>query len=126
MYNVVVAFRAQAYAAYGKMLLNPFKITSSARPTTAEILNDQKQTLSDFKIDLLSAPHCIIQSHLTMNSSRRKLLNMMRPRKVFTVLKGDRALVYYSVYGEGKFFSVDLGLNANSGFGRKFRSSFIL
>ena len=51
---------------------------------------------------------------------------MMRPRKVFTVLKGDRALVYYSVYGEGKFFSVDLGLNANSGFGRKFRSSFFL
>ena len=26
-------------------LLNPFKITSSARLTTAEILNDQKQTL---------------------------------------------------------------------------------
>ena len=71
MYNVVVAFRAQAYAAYGKMLLNPFKITSSARPTTAEILNDQKQTRSDFKIDLLSARHCIIQSHLKMNSSRR-------------------------------------------------------
>ena len=45
---------------------------------------------------------------------------MMRPRKVFFVLKGDRALVYYSVYGEGKFFIVDLGLNANSGFGRKF------
>lgn len=38
---------------------------------------------------------------------------MMRPRKVFTVLKGDRALVYYSVYGEGKFYTVDLGLNAN-------------
>ena len=89
MYNVVVAFRAQAYAAYSKMSLNPFKITSSARLNTAEILNDQKQTLSDFKIDLLSAPHCIIQSHLTMNSSRRKLLNMMRPRKVFSVLKGD-------------------------------------
>ena len=86
MYNVVVAFRAQAYAAYSKMSLNPFKITSSARLNTAEILNDQKQTLSDFKIDLLSAPHCIIQSHLTMNSSRRKLLNMMKPRKVFTVL----------------------------------------
>ena len=43
----VVAFRAQAYAAYSKMLLNPFKITLSARLTTAEILNDQKQTLSD-------------------------------------------------------------------------------
>ena len=38
---------------------------------------------------------------------------MMRSRKVFTVLKGDRALVYYSVYGEGKFYTVDLGLNAN-------------
>lgn len=37
---------------------------------------------------------------------------MMRPRKVFTVLS-DQALVYYSVYGEGKFYSVDLGLNAN-------------
>ena len=67
----VVAFRAQAYAAYSKKLLNPVKITSSARLTTAEILNDQKQTLSDLKIDLLSAPYCIIQSHLTMNSSRR-------------------------------------------------------
>ena len=51
----VVAFRAQAYAAYSKKLLNPFKITSSARLTTAEILNDQKKTLiSDLKIDLLS------------------------------------------------------------------------
>ena len=68
---VVVAFRAQAYAAYSKKLLNPFKITSSVRLTTAEILNDQKQTLSDLKIDLLSAPYCIIQSQLTMNSSRR-------------------------------------------------------
>ena len=58
------------YAAYSKKLLNPLKITSSARLTTAEILNDQKQTLSDLKIDLLSAPYCIIQSHLTMNSSR--------------------------------------------------------
>ena len=67
----VVAFRALAYAGYRKKLLNPFKITSSARLTTAEILNDQKQTLSDLKIDLLSAPYCIIQSHLTMNSSRR-------------------------------------------------------
>ena len=69
----VVAFRAQAYAAYSKKLLNPVKITSSARLTTAEILNDQKQTLSDLKIDLLSAPYCIIQSHmhLTVNSSRR-------------------------------------------------------
>ena len=43
----VVAFRAQANAAFSKKLLNPFKITSSARLTTAEILNDQKQTLSD-------------------------------------------------------------------------------
>ena len=70
----VVAFRAQAYAAYSKKLLNPFKITSSARLTIAEILNDQKKTLiSDLKIDLLSAPYCIIQSHmhLTVNSSRR-------------------------------------------------------
>ena len=67
----VVAFRAQAYATCSKKLLNPFKITSSARLTTAKILNDQKQTLSDLKIDLLSAPYCIIQSHMTMNSSRR-------------------------------------------------------
>ena len=54
---------------------------------------------------------------------------MMRPIKVFAVcvcFKSDQALVYYSVYGEGKFYSVDLGLNANSGFGRKFRSSFFL
>ena len=51
---------------------------------------------------------------------------MMRPRKVFAILKGDRGLVYYSVYSEGKVYSVDLGLNANTGFGRKFRSSFIL
>ena len=54
---------------------------------------------------------------------------MMRPIKVFVVcvcFKSDQALVYYSVYGEGQFYSVDLGLNANSGFGRKFRSSFIL
>ena len=61
-----------------------------------------------------------------MTSSRRYLLNMMRPRKVFAILKGDRGLVYYSVYSEGKFYSVDLGLNANTGFGRRFRSSFIL
>ena len=54
---------------------------------------------------------------------------MMRPIKVFAVcvcFKSDQALVYYSVYGEEQFYSVDLGLNANSGFGRKFRSSFIL
>ena len=57
----VVAFRAQANAAFSKKLLNPFKITSSARLTTAEILNDQKQTLSDLKIDLLSAPYCIMR-----------------------------------------------------------------
>ena len=35
-------------------------------------------------------------------------------------------MVFCSVYSEGKFYSVDLGLSANSGFGRKFRSSFIL
>ena len=54
---------------------------------------------------------------------------MMRPIKVFAVcvcFKSDQALFYYSAYDEGKFYSVDLGLNANSGFGRKFRSSFIL
>ena len=54
---------------------------------------------------------------------------MMRPIKVFAVcvcFKSDQALVYYSVYGEGQFYSVDLGLSVNSAFGRKFRSSFIL
>lgn len=51
--DFVVAFRAQAYATCSKKLLNPFKITSSARLTTAEILNYQKQTLSDLKFGTL-------------------------------------------------------------------------
>ena len=49
----------------------------------------------------------------------------MRPRKVFNVLKGTK-FWFITVSTVKEFYSVDLGLSANSGCGRKFRSSFIL